>query len=63
MTVNRAWNSRFMGWIAEATRRPATRRRCVLSNFFATFERAPIVVKSIRKNDFRNYKEIFGGWL
>ena len=44
MTVNRAWNSRFMGWTCGVAARPVFRRRSVTSNFTATLNKSPIVL-------------------
>jgi len=47
MTVNRAWNSRFIGWSWDETARPEARRRSVPSNFAATPERIPMGISGL----------------
>ena len=44
MAVNRASNSRFMGWDGSTAARPDIRRLSGISNFTATFQSYPVLV-------------------
>jgi hypothetical protein len=49
MAVNRASNSRFMGWDRCAAAQPEIRRQLDISNFTATFQSCPMLLSRVQR--------------